>query len=53
MSVMNKRQSTLDARRAYIKDRLETTSKPASECVREISAELFLSQRTVWRDASY
>jgi hypothetical protein len=44
---MNKNK--IDKRREYVKDVVNSSSK-STEAVRQLAEELYLSERTIWRD---
>ena len=47
---MKKTGETIDRRRAYIKQRVNNRNSSIKNEVRHIARELFLSERTVYRD---
>jgi len=49
---MERDKNRLNARRAFVAETLNNSSKPVSETVSELADRLFLSERTIWDDAN-
>lgn len=49
---MRKSEKTVQKRRAYIKNQMDTRhkSETADMCVKRLANELFLSESTIWKD---